>query len=238
MLWYLVFCIKWDGLSSGVEINAFMFRFTLCRVLSRGGDLSSEWPLKRGSSVYIKMEPALSNILFLSVITLWTEGFSGRTLRFWRMLVRSGTFRVPSCRVDTMWCARPPPPGSCTRYTLKDFSPRSIHFLKKKDISRRPIDRLEKNRRVRSRWFDRMKFAPIIFQQSFRSHCQTVGPNLTGAIENYLWSSDQSLTWQTTADYHRLSFSPVASSPTARFFIRFSIQPSDPPISRPMGCWL
>ena len=84
---------------------------------------------------------------------------------------------------------------------------------------------------VRSRWFDRMKFAPIIFLRSFRSHCPTVGPNLTLAIENYLRSSDQSLTWQTTTDYLQLLF----SSDTARFFIRFSIRPSDPPISRVMG---
>ena len=46
---------KWpfqrDGLSSGVEINTFMFRFTLSSGLSRGGGLSSGWPLKRGSTV-------------------------------------------------------------------------------------------------------------------------------------------------------------------------------------------
>ena len=72
-----------------------------------------------------------------------------------------------------------------------------------------------------------MKFAPIIFHRSFRSHCPTVGPNLTLAIKNSLRSSDQSLTWQTTADYLRLLFSPDASSPTARFFIRFFIRSSD-----------
>ena len=44
---------KRGGLSSGVEINAIMFRFTLSRGLSRGGDLSSGWPLKRGSTVHI-----------------------------------------------------------------------------------------------------------------------------------------------------------------------------------------
>ena len=42
---------KRGGLSSGVDINTFMFRFTLSRGLSRGGGLSSEWPLKRGSTV-------------------------------------------------------------------------------------------------------------------------------------------------------------------------------------------
>ena len=43
---------KRGGLSSGVEINTFMFRFTLSSGLSRGGSLSSGWPLKRGSTVY------------------------------------------------------------------------------------------------------------------------------------------------------------------------------------------
>ena len=38
---------KRGGLSSGVEINTFMFRFTLSSGLSRGGGLSSGWPLKR-----------------------------------------------------------------------------------------------------------------------------------------------------------------------------------------------
>ena len=54
------------------------------------------------------------------------------------------------------------------------------------------------------------------------------------AIKNYLRSSDKSLTWQTTADYLQILFSPDASSRTGRFFIRFSIWTSDPPISRPM----
>ena len=43
---------KRGGLSSGVEINTFMLRFTLSSGLSRGGGLSSGWPLKRGSTVY------------------------------------------------------------------------------------------------------------------------------------------------------------------------------------------
>ena len=42
-----------NGLSSGVETNTFMFRFTMWSGLSRGGGLSSEWPLKRGSIVSI-----------------------------------------------------------------------------------------------------------------------------------------------------------------------------------------
>ena len=42
---------KRGGLSSGVEINTFMLRFTLSSGLSKGGGLSSGWPLKRGSTV-------------------------------------------------------------------------------------------------------------------------------------------------------------------------------------------
>ena len=42
---------KRDGLLSGVKINTFMFRSTLSSDLSRGGGLSSGWPLKRGSTV-------------------------------------------------------------------------------------------------------------------------------------------------------------------------------------------
>ena len=44
---------KRGGLSSGVEINTFMFRFILSNGLSRGVGLSSGWPLKRGSTVLI-----------------------------------------------------------------------------------------------------------------------------------------------------------------------------------------
>ena len=43
------------GLSSSVEIYTFMFRFTLPRGLSRGVGLTSRWPLKRGSTVYISV---------------------------------------------------------------------------------------------------------------------------------------------------------------------------------------
>ena len=42
---------KRGGLSSGVEINTFMFTFTVSSGLSRGVGLSSGWPLKRGSTV-------------------------------------------------------------------------------------------------------------------------------------------------------------------------------------------
>ena len=42
---------KRGGFSSGVEINTFILRLTLSSGLSRGGGLSSGWPLKRGSTV-------------------------------------------------------------------------------------------------------------------------------------------------------------------------------------------
>ena len=42
---------KRGGISSGVEINIFMFRFTVSSDLSRGVGPSSGWPLKRGSTV-------------------------------------------------------------------------------------------------------------------------------------------------------------------------------------------
>ena len=42
---------KRGGLSSGVEINTFMFRFTVSIGLSRGVGLSSGWPHKRGFTV-------------------------------------------------------------------------------------------------------------------------------------------------------------------------------------------
>ena len=43
---------KRGGLSSGVEINIFMFRFTVSNGLSRGVGPSSGWPHKRGSTVF------------------------------------------------------------------------------------------------------------------------------------------------------------------------------------------
>ena len=43
---------KKGGLSSGVEFNSFMFRFTLPYGLSRGVGFLSGWPFKRGSTVY------------------------------------------------------------------------------------------------------------------------------------------------------------------------------------------
>ena len=52
---------KRGGLSSGVEINTYMFRFTVSIGLSRGVCLSSGWPLKRGSTVtgvYFRLLPA------------------------------------------------------------------------------------------------------------------------------------------------------------------------------------
>ena len=51
------------GISSGVEINIFMFRFTVSSGLSRGVGLSSGWPLKRGS-----------NVLYLDHIYMYRPG--------------------------------------------------------------------------------------------------------------------------------------------------------------------
>ena len=51
---------KRGGLSSAVEINTFMLRFTLSSGLSRGVGLLSGWPLKRGSTV-VKIYHWLSN---------------------------------------------------------------------------------------------------------------------------------------------------------------------------------
>ena len=78
-----------------------------------------------------------------------------------------------------------------------------------------------------------MKFASIIFHRSFRSHCPTVGPNchdnLTVAIENYLQSSDQTLTCPTTINHLRLLFPPMVSH-----WPNFS---SDPLILRSVELW-
>ena len=49
------------------------------------------------------------------------------------------------------------------------------------------------NLRARSRWFNRLKFAPIVFAQSFQSHCPTAGPNFSATVKNYPRSSD--LVW-------------------------------------------
>ena len=57
---------KRGGLSSGVEINTFMFRLTLSSGLSRGVGLSSGWPLKRGSTVCICMTSYTNNIRNMS----------------------------------------------------------------------------------------------------------------------------------------------------------------------------
>ena len=44
---------KRDGLSSGTEINTFMFRLTLSIGLSKGCGLSSGWSLERGSTIHV-----------------------------------------------------------------------------------------------------------------------------------------------------------------------------------------
>ena len=48
----MFFRAEWPDLC-GEEINTSLFRFTLSSGLSRGGDLSSGWSLKRVSTVYI-----------------------------------------------------------------------------------------------------------------------------------------------------------------------------------------
>ena len=53
---------KRGGLLSGVEINTFMFRFTLSSGLSRGVGLSSGWPLKRSSTLLHIMSPQHTNM--------------------------------------------------------------------------------------------------------------------------------------------------------------------------------
>ena len=72
LLWGYPFCIRkmpiQKCLSSGVEINTFMFRFTLSSGHSKGGGLSSGWPLKRGSTVFQYRHCALGN--FVRII-LW-----------------------------------------------------------------------------------------------------------------------------------------------------------------------
>ena len=57
---------KRGGLSSGVEINIFMFRFTLSIGFPRGVGLSSGWPIKRGSTVY-----DLQIILLITISSLF-----------------------------------------------------------------------------------------------------------------------------------------------------------------------
>ena len=49
----LLWPFKRDDLSSGVDINTFMFGFTLSNGLSTSVGLSSGWPLKRGSTVIV-----------------------------------------------------------------------------------------------------------------------------------------------------------------------------------------
>ena len=46
---------KRGGLSSGVDINTFMFKFTLPSGLYRGGCLSSGWLFKRGLTVHVRL---------------------------------------------------------------------------------------------------------------------------------------------------------------------------------------
>ena len=97
---------KWPfkrvGLSSGVEINTFMFRFTLSSGLSRGAGLSSGWPLKRGSTVYTS-HVVLLILVLLAVFQLR----SSHRLCVWmtrRSSLRSGTQRVKSATTASLPC--------------------------------------------------------------------------------------------------------------------------------------
>ena len=53
---------KRGGLSSGVEINTFMFRLTVSSGLSRGVGLLSGWPHKRGSTVSISRNEIMQSL--------------------------------------------------------------------------------------------------------------------------------------------------------------------------------
>ena len=78
-----------------------------------------------------------------------------------------------------------------------------------------------KNKRVLSRWFDRMKFALIIFLRSFRfalhdhrTKSQSGNRKITSDRRTKVWHGRL----QPILDYLRLLFSPDASSPNASFF--------------------
>ena len=105
-------------------------------------------------------------------------------------------------------------------------------------LRRRPIVQIWKNLGFCSRRFSRMKFAEIVFTQSFQSHCLTVSSNFSVTVKNSPWSSK----W---VGHVRL---PLITSvtilhqtyvlPLTRFYIQFFTRPSIPPIRRPMGCRL
>ena len=61
--------LKRGGLSSGVEINTFMLRFTLSSGLSRGGGLSSGWPLNL-LIIWKKNAVHSSSIVYMQVISV------------------------------------------------------------------------------------------------------------------------------------------------------------------------
>ena len=78
---------KRGGLLSGVEINTFMFRFSLSSGLSRGSDLSSRWPLKRGSTVFriVSLENYKNILIFYSkcLFSLHAIFFYQNTIDIW-----------------------------------------------------------------------------------------------------------------------------------------------------------
>ena len=62
---------KRGRLSPGVEINTFMLKCSLTCDLSRGVDLSPEWPLKRGTTL-IK-QPSVNVVLTVMVYLFYTS---------------------------------------------------------------------------------------------------------------------------------------------------------------------
>ena len=107
----------------------------------------------------------------------------------------------------------------CKLLTLSDFS----HL---RDLSRRPIAQFQQNLRVRSWWFNRMKFSLIVLAPLFRSHCLTVGAKFLSDNEKSPTIIRPSLT---TADHLQSFFSLATSSPTGPYF------PPYPPICLAMS---
>ena len=59
-------------------MNKFMFRFTLLSGLSRGAGLSSGWPLKRGSTVFIKSEGSFKRVSFTEEALFFRNCFENK----------------------------------------------------------------------------------------------------------------------------------------------------------------
>ena len=79
-----------------------------------------------------------------------------------------------------------------------------------------------------------MKFAPIIFHRSFRSHCPTVWPNSRDNLSGNRKLPPIVGPKSDMADYRRLLFPPTQVLPLPDFSSDF---PSDPTILRSVGQW-